>query len=456
MRILHLFVLLTLFSAMGCATSKSFSKKGQKLETAGLMEEAASMYYTALQKNRGNIDAKIGLKSTGQVVLNNLLQEFVQMKSFDKKKEAIAAWKNAMNYNGRVRSLGVTLNVPEFYLEDFEEVKETYTIELYDEGLALMDEGKYKEAESKFNEIGQIDPDHAEAGDLAAIAFAEPLYKEAKTALQDQKYRKAYDKLDRVNKRLPGYKDAAILQREALDAGLFTVALLPFDNASNRSGLESGMAAYALEALTSVNDPFLKIVDRQNMELILEEQKLGLSGVINQETAANVGEILGAQAVMTGTVISYDAHNGNTNKSTKEAYKQYRQKLYNKEEQKYYYQTRYEKVNYFEYTKENKVNVSIQYKITSLSTGEVLLSRILDKQVSDVAHWGEYSGDLSELYPARGNNVSLSSAARSSLMAVMNGNRTPRGTGELTNDVYQIITADMKNDITQLVQQIVE
>lgn len=456
MKFLQLLVLLSLFIATGCATSKSFSKKGQKLEQAGLMEEAASMYYTSLQKNRGNVDAKIGLKGTGQVVLNNLLQEFVQMKSFDKKKEAIAAWQNAMSYNGKVRTLGVTLTVPEFYLQDFEDVKESYTMELYEEGLALMDEGKYKDAELKFNEIGRIDPEHQEAGDLAAIAFAEPLYKEGKTAFQQERYREAYNKMEQVNKRLPGYKDAAIIQNQALEAGLFTVALLPFENASTRPGLESGMAAYALEALTSVNDPFLKVVDRQNMDLILEEQKLGLSGVVDQETAASVGQILGAQAVMTGTVISYDAQTGDMQRTTREGYRQYREKLYNKEEKKHYYQTRYQKVNYQEFTRENRVTVSMQFKITSLTTGEVLLSRIVDRQVSDVAHWGQYDGELSQLYPARGSNVSLSRTDRNNLMALMNGKRTPRSTADLTNDVYQVITNEMKSEIGDLVQQIVQ
>ena len=76
--------LLALFASVltGCATSKSFAKKGKKLEDAGLVTEAANMYLVSLQKNRGNVDAKIGLKSTGQVVLNSMLQEFVQDKSF--------------------------------------------------------------------------------------------------------------------------------------------------------------------------------------------------------------------------------------------------------------------------------------------------------------------------------------------------------------------------------------
>ena len=60
-----LIYLLSIALLVSCATSKSFYKKGSKLEEAGLVEEAANMYYVALQKNRNNVDAKIGMKGGG-------------------------------------------------------------------------------------------------------------------------------------------------------------------------------------------------------------------------------------------------------------------------------------------------------------------------------------------------------------------------------------------------------
>ena len=60
----------------GCSGSKSFSKKGEKLDEAGLYAEAADMYLQAAQRNTKNIDAKIGLKKTGQQVLNDELGTF--------------------------------------------------------------------------------------------------------------------------------------------------------------------------------------------------------------------------------------------------------------------------------------------------------------------------------------------------------------------------------------------
>lgn len=458
MRIL-LHCILILFAATiatGCATSRSFAKKGMKLEEAGLLEEAARMYYTSLQKNRTNVEAKIGMKNTGQVVLNNKLQEFVQLKSFDKKKEAVAAWEEAMKYRDRVSSLGVELQLADFYVEDYENMEREYIEELYDEGLALMDGGEYEKAEERFNEIARLDPEHNEATDMADVAYCEPLYKAGKEAMSVGFYREAYENFDKVIQRVPTYKESAQYREEALELGLFTVALLPFENATMRNGLDAKVEAYALEAMTQVNDPFLKVVDRANMELILEEQKLGLSGVIDEETAVNVGELIGAQAILTGTVLSYSPVEGEVQRSVREGYERYRVKRLNPETNKFFFETKYRKTTYQEFSRQNTVSVSFQYKLISLKTGEIIKSRIIEQSESSTATWAEYDGELSNLFPARGNGVNANARAQGQLHAQMSAKRTPMTTDQLTNDVFQTVTRQMKNEVGALIRDLVK
>lgn len=452
----YILILFSLAAFAGCATSKSFSKKGLKLEEAGLMEEAAQMYFTSLQKNRNNVDAKIGMKKTGQVVLNSQLQEFVQLKSFGKKREAIDAYHGAQRYVSQISGLGVELNIPDFYVEDYVSLKDEYIHELYEEGMALMDAEQFNEAEAKFNEIKALDPNHNEAKDLAAIAYCEPLYNAGEKALDSELYRAAYESFDAVIKRIPDYKDAAKLRSEAQSAGLFTMAMLPFENSTLRKGLDTKVEAYALEALTSVDDPFLKIVDRNNLELMLEEQKLGLSGVIDEETAVSVGELIGAQAVITGTVLSYNREEGTPVATSKEAYERYQVKRLNAETNKYYYETKYKKTSYREYHRENRVTVSFQFKVISLKTGEIIRSKIVEKEISDEAVWAEYDGELDNLYPARNNGVSLNSRMRSQLHQQMSASRTPRSTEDLTNDIFQAITVEMTDDIAVMLRTLVQ
>lgn len=452
----YLMMILVLMGGAGCATSKSFAKKGKKLEEAGLLEEAAAMYLTSLQKNRGNIDAKIGMKSTGQVVLNKHLQEFVQKKEFGNKKEAIQAYQLAEKYKQRVAALGVELAIAEFYQNDFQDFKLLYMDELYSKGLELMDEENFKDAEVLFREINALDPSYQDAGNLADIAYVEPIYKKGVEHFDAEQYRAAYNDFTTIIKRTGAYKNSMELQKESLENGLFTIAMIPFENSTSLKGLDSKVAAYALEALTTVNDPFLKVVDRNNLALIMEEQQLGLSGVINEQTAVSVGELIGAQAFITGTVLNYNKIDGQPTRSDREGYRQYQVKKLNTETNKYYYEAKYEKTSYREFYDFNKVVISFQYKLVSLKTGEILQSRIIEKEQISETRWTEYEGDVQSLYPSTGSGPNTNNRAKSTLMQMMNAPRTPVTHEELTNSAFQAVTTDMKSDISKLMLQLVK
>ncbi len=47
------------------------------------------------------------------------------------------------------------------------------------------------------------------------------------------------------------------------------------------------------------------VIPQQDMESILNQQKLGASGVINAATAAQMGKVLGLNAILTGAITSY-------------------------------------------------------------------------------------------------------------------------------------------------------
>lgn len=49
-----------------------------------------------------------------------------------------------------------------------------------------------------------------------------------------------------------------------------------------------------------------EIVERQELEKVLQEQSLGQTGILNSESAAQVGAILGVNILITGTLISFE------------------------------------------------------------------------------------------------------------------------------------------------------
>jgi hypothetical protein len=84
-------------------------------------------------------------------------------------------------------------------------------------------------------------------------------------------YREAYDGFNKVMARKVDYKDAKVKSKECIEKGTYTIALLPFENATSSTGLDAKVSAYTLEALTSINDPFLRIVDREHIQAICDQ-----------------------------------------------------------------------------------------------------------------------------------------------------------------------------------------
>jgi len=279
----------------------------------------------------------------------------------------------------------------------------------------------------------------------------EPLYREGKIFLEEEHYRAAYDRFEKVQGRGRFYKDVVELKARTLEDGAFAIAVLPFEN-TVKTKVAPKVVAHTTNALANLDDPFLKIVDRENIDRILEEQRLGLSGVVDESTAVEVGELMGAQAVLMGTIIDYREELGKLKRSSMKGFESYRVKLLNSETQEYYYQTRYKQVEYNEYYQENRVYLSVSYKLVSLKTGELLASSIVEETKDHHVHYGTYSGDKDKLYPSKDGKVDTSSRNRKNLRALLKANRKVKPVSTLAADTYKSASSQIAQSIGQHLQ----
>ena len=79
--------------------------------------------------------------------------------------------------------------------------------------------------------------------------------------------------------------------------------VLPFRNQNGSKSMEGELISERLVADLSM-EPGLKIVERQNLDQALAEQKLALEGYISPESAARAGRLTGAGAVLTASLIA--------------------------------------------------------------------------------------------------------------------------------------------------------
>jgi tetratricopeptide (TPR) repeat protein len=85
-----------------------------------------------------------------------------------------------------------------------------------------------------------------------------------------------------------------------------TVAVTSFSNlgSENLGPLGKGMAAMLISDLSKVPD--LKVVDRIKLQALLEEMKLGTSGLVDSKSAPKVGKLLKARHVTSGSLADLD------------------------------------------------------------------------------------------------------------------------------------------------------
>jgi TolB-like protein len=88
------------------------------------------------------------------------------------------------------------------------------------------------------------------------------------------------------------------------------IAVLPFNNGGSYGqgkedfdALERGIAGMMISELAQ--NPAARVVERQEIQRLLEEQNLGAQNRVDPQTAAKVGKLVGARYVVLGTFVDF-------------------------------------------------------------------------------------------------------------------------------------------------------
>ena len=420
-----------LTAMIGCSGSKAFVKRGMKMEEVGMMQQAANFYYTAVTKDAYNPDALAGMQRAGQWVLNDYLARFDEARLAGNRGSAVSAFEKAKAYQNKVERLGIGLLILSETEAAYIRVKNDHLEEVYDAAVAHLEIEAFSESLRDFDEVLRLDPEYKDAKSLADIAYCEPLYRNGLKALEREHWRSAHDDFNACVARDANFKDAKVLRDECLEKGQFAIALVNFENGSNRLGMETKLKSYVQQALGESQDPFLHLVDRENQELILQEQQLTLSGVIDANSSVEVGGLMGAKAILKGTVISCDVNTSSRQRTDMQGFESYKVAKVN-EDGKKVYETKYRPVMYQKYQQTRNVKVTVQLSLISLETGKTEMTEIIKREQNDLIEYARYGGDNNNIYPARSNG-SLWRLGRRDLLEQLQANTNLRSEASMVD-----------------------
>jgi tetratricopeptide (TPR) repeat protein len=149
--------LLLLFSLWACDATKPFMHQAQIDMQDKNYNEAANNYYNILLLKPGNTEAKQGLKSSAQFVLDGKFEKFSQLVIENKVPDAVKQYQYNQKYYNRVKSVCAEINWPSIYNEVYEDIKDEYIAKIHYNSLELINQKKYEKAEEQFTQLAELD-----------------------------------------------------------------------------------------------------------------------------------------------------------------------------------------------------------------------------------------------------------------------------------------------------------
>ena len=139
---------LFLLGLSSCQSPRKWTAKGDEMAAAGLYEEASLQYMRALRAKPTLIEARTGLKRSGQQHLDALLLKFDRLHRERQLTDAVFAFVKAERFYRDLEVLRVDLDFPARYRADYESDKATYLEGAYNQAARLMDQGQFTEAQA--------------------------------------------------------------------------------------------------------------------------------------------------------------------------------------------------------------------------------------------------------------------------------------------------------------------
>jgi len=255
----------------------------------------------------------------------------------------------------------------------------------YQKGVSLMQTvGSSDRAVEEFDAARKYITDYKDSRELSA----EALYRDAVDLNAKKDYKNAVKKFRRCQEYVSGYKDSATLAEQVKQTAIRRVAVMPFSNLSGKTQFgEVGqiLTERIISATMQKQPEFLEFVTREYVQQLLQEQAMGQSAVIDENTAAKVGKLTGIHAFIFGKVLMITASyppetavNGSSSKN-KVSYKTGEQ----------YTVT----ANWTKHTLQGYVEMSGSFQIVDVEKGTIVKSENITKRAEDRAQWVTFIGD---------------------------------------------------------------
>ena len=367
---------------ISCTGTKSLLTGGLTYEEAGMYVEALENYSAAYRKKPSNAEAHVAAQRIAQRIYNSGVAELNRLKAHGDLSGMNQEWReltslyDAYGYVGFPNPSGLE------YL--FADARNEEADRLYEKAEKLMLEGNYEGANDIISELYRLDRNHEKAEYLEILGQIYPRYEKGKKAMNLELYRDAFMFFDEVVKIDAEFKDAMALRNECKELATFSVAYVPIHKHKMSAELELAIGTAIKKELLQLDDPFMRLLDRDNISSLLEEQQKSMTALFNQEKAVEAGKLEGATYVLTGELLAYDHSLSPRRRFEKKGYLG-RTILHTK-------------VRFEEFEQSRSISCSFRFQLLDSETGQVFLSEVVPFTQVDKVTYASFDGDKASLH----------------------------------------------------------
>jgi Curli production assembly/transport component CsgG len=372
-KVLSSFACLLAITIVSCNYSKRLIKDGSTLEQGGLKTEAFSKYETAYY-DYSNVSGLVGMKRIAQSTLDSKFATAQMMCMSENYDDALTAFENAFAYKNQMQQL--ELNTPMNAYEDYTQCKQNYIAKLYTEAERMILNEEYSKAQNHITKILYIDRNNQKAQYLDILCTVLPNYNAGKKAMELGMWREGFVYFDEVCQEDAGFKDAIKLRAECLKRGAFAVAYKTKDNKNTPNNIEEALATAIKGNLLKSKNPFLELLERDDLDVVIQEQHVSLSPQFDSENSNSLGQLKLAEYILSGEIVYFKSELLPVSSVPCDCGSKLG--IYS------------DKVDCFEIRQKRTLNVSYKYQLIDAVSGKLYISDVISFETEDNSLKYEY------------------------------------------------------------------
>ncbi len=419
---------------------KKAYKQGLVFEEQGELVLAMERYKAALYKNMYFSKAKIALKNCAEQQVEHLLSDYFVAREKREWEEAKQISQVVTHLREEMNYFSIDIALPAYQEDRFLEDDNKLLEQRYRRALQDYQQKHYQNARDQLEAILEVYPAHEASSQLLASINHLETEEKALSAFKAGNYFLAYDLYSELLKSDPEHKDYIEHLNQSKIQGSMSVAIVDLTGTENLKS--KALKTAVLSQMAVWSHPLLTMIEREDLDLLVQEQKQAFTGLFDENTVAAPGLLKGVRQLLMIRLedLQYNKLPSQIRQLT--AYEMVESKVFDGGGN-WRVKREFLPRQYSENLEQASITASLHYKLLEVQTGNILMAKKVAASIADEVISADYTGDPNSLLPARNDQIVQSGPYLEEFRAAFNQHKSLKTESQLFVELEAQLAADV-------------